>query len=356
MFIPIFTLSFVTYVNAAIGNFECLQDNSGASKGADWWIQYKLADGLDSFVISDTVAQWAAVAVNAATSPTVYTFNQYLAAKAADKIEAAVLAYNNHPPFIRRSLKSSSSKGFIAWGAEAGKAIWVIHTMDKFVNLELVDSTTLFNYAPLQDKAGMLMCLTFSYNLNEWAEALLYEDAVIYFWQMPKTPGATQTAFAAPAIQKLLSKEAPRSHFSKYTKTMTTASQTAPVKIHTISKFGNNFSLDMYISLILKILYKPIRVWTGEGTNIQPSFCKPPLLIENVVGPINIGDKEINFRQDTARWSIVNDTLNLFCLSTVGREKEKVDIPSGVVCIEQPTVHSLFTTLAADSITKICKR
>ncbi|KRX52338.1 hypothetical protein T09_12806 [Trichinella sp. T9] len=114
MFILIFTLSFVTYVNAAIGNFECLQDNGGASKGADCnlikWIQYKLAEGLDSFVISDTVAQWAAVAVNAATSPTVYTFDQYLAANAADKVEAAVLAYNSHPPFLRRSLKSSSSK------------------------------------------------------------------------------------------------------------------------------------------------------------------------------------------------------------------------------------------------------
>ncbi|KRZ88618.1 Plancitoxin-1 [Trichinella sp. T8] len=337
---------FVTYVNAAIGNFECLQDNGGA------WIQYKLAEGLDSFVISDTVAQWAAVAVNAATSPTVYTFDQYLAANAGDKVEAAVLAYNSHPPFLRRSLKSSSSKGFIAWGAEAGKAIWVIHTMNKFVNLELVDSKTLFNYAPLQDKAGMLMCLTFSYNLNEWAEALLYEDAVIYFWQMPKTPGLTQTAFRTPAIQALLNKETPRSHFSKYTKTMTTASQTAPVKIHTISKFGNN----MYISLILKILHKPIRVWTGKGANIQPSFCKPPLLIENVVGPFNIGDKEINFPKDTARWSVVDDTLNLFCLSTVGREKDKVEIPSGVVCIEQSTVHSLFKTFAADNITQICKQ
>ncbi|KRX77484.1 Plancitoxin-1 [Trichinella sp. T6] len=246
--------------------------------------------------------------------------------------------------------------GFIAWGAEAGKAIWVIHTMDKFVNLELVDSKTLFNYAPLQDKAGMLMCLTFSYNLNEWAEALLYEDAVIYFWQMPKTPGLTQTAFRTPAIQALLNKETPRSHFSKYTKTMTTASQTAPVKIHTISKFGNSFSLDMYISLILKILHKPIRVWTGKGANIQPSFCKPPLLIENVVGPFNIGDKEINFPKDTARWSVVDDTLNLFCLSTVGREKNKVEIPSGVVCIEQSTVHSLFKTFAADNITQTCKQ
>ncbi|KRX52547.1 Plancitoxin-1, partial [Trichinella sp. T9] len=245
---------------------------------------------------------------------------------------------------------------FIAWGAEAGKAIWVIHTMDKFVNLELVDSKTLFNYAPLQDKAGMLMCLTFSYNLNEWAEALLYEDAVIYFWQMPKTPGLTQTAFRTPAIQALLNKETPRSHFSKYTKTMTTASQTAPVKIHTISKFGNSFSLDMYISLILKILHKPIRVWTGKGANIQPSFCKRPLLIENVVGPFNIGDKEINFRKDTARWSVVDDTLNLFCLSTVGREKNKVEIPSGVVCIEQSTVHNLFKTFAADNITQICKQ
>ncbi|KRX77873.1 hypothetical protein T06_1767 [Trichinella sp. T6] len=115
MLILIFTLSFVTYVNAAIGNFECLQDNGGTSKGADCnlikWIQYKLAEGLDSFVISDTVAQWAAVAVNAATSPTVYTFDQYLAANAGDKVEAAVLAYNSQPPFLRRSLKSSSSKG-----------------------------------------------------------------------------------------------------------------------------------------------------------------------------------------------------------------------------------------------------
>ncbi|XP_003366204.1 conserved hypothetical protein, partial [Trichinella spiralis] len=131
------------HIYAAIGDFECKQD----AAGAEWTVQYKVKDNVDSYIITNTAAaDWRDIAINNANSPMVLTLDQYFKA-AADKVDAAIIAYNNLPPGAVRPNAESTAKDF-----------------------NIADASLLLDN--LIEKAALFMCLTIDYKNTAWGKEM----------------------------------------------------------------------------------------------------------------------------------------------------------------------------------------
>ncbi|KRZ53378.1 Plancitoxin-1 [Trichinella nativa] len=320
------------------------------------WIQYKGPGGIDSYVITDVNnTDWHYVTIDNITSPLIETLDQYMTLTDPNKAEVALVAYNSFPPYFRRPVSQSLSKGLVAWGEQSGYAFWMVHTISKFPNLHEANSPAVYAFAEANEKAAMIMCLSIEYQDPMWAKVAYYEDAVVFYYRSPKTPGPTQSAFNVPDIQTLLGDTYPSLPSSYYSSSMQTAGVPSnPTNIFVAAKYGS-FPQDMYMSLVLRTLKQSLRVWTGRGPHVYESLCNTNITIENVYGETTIGKSIFSAEVDTARWSISKVGVGkYFCLSNSGRERYLSNHPSGVVCIENEAVHNIFSKCATDDITQTC--
>ncbi|KRX94261.1 Plancitoxin-1, partial [Trichinella pseudospiralis] len=354
----LFLLGIQLIVETKIGQFVCRRHDydKNAATYTDWWIQYKGPDGTDSYVITDVNnTEWHYVPVDNVTSPLIETIDQYVTLSDADKAEAALVAYNSFPPYFRRPISQSSSRGVVGWGDESGYAFWLVHTISKFPNFHEANSPAVYAFAQANEKAAMIMCLSIEYQNSMWAKVAYYEDPVVFYYRSPQTAGPTQDAFNAPEIQTLLGDSFPSLPSSYYSSSMKTAGVPSdPANIFVAAKYGS-FPRDMYMSLIIRTLKQSLRVWTGRGPHIFESLCNTNITIENVYGEMMIGQSTFSAAVDTARWSISKVGVGkYFCLSNSGRERYLSNYPSGVVCIENEAVHNIFSKCASDEITQTC--
>ncbi|KRY14274.1 Plancitoxin-1 [Trichinella patagoniensis] len=312
--------------------------------------------GIDSYVITDVNnTDWHYVTIDNITSPLIETLDQYMTLTDPNKAEVALVAYNSFPPYFRRPVSQSLSKGLVAWGEQSGYAFWMVHTISKFPNLHEANSPAVYAFAEANEKAAMIMCLSIEYQDSMWAKVAYYEDAVVFYYRSPKTAGPTQTAFNAPDIQTLLGDSYPSLPYSYYSSSMQTAGVPSnPTNIFVAAKYGS-FPQDLYMSLVLRTLKQSLRVWTGRGPHVFESLCNTNITIENVYGETIIGKSIFSAEVDTARWSISKVGVGkYFCLSNSGRERYLSNYPSGVVCIENEAVHNIFSKCATDDITQTC--
>ncbi|KRY41533.1 Plancitoxin-1 [Trichinella spiralis] len=312
--------------------------------------------GIDSYVITDVNnTDWHYVPIDNITSPLIETLDQYLTLTDPNKAEVALVAYNSFPPYFRRPVSQSLSRGLVAWGDQSGYAFWMVHTISKFPNLHQANSPAVYAFAEANEKAAMIMCLSIEYQNSMWAKVAYYEDAVVFYYRSPRTPGPTQSAFNVPDIQTLLGDSYPSLPSSYYSSLMQTAGVPSnPTNIFVAAKYGS-FPQDMYMSLVIRTLKQSLRVWTGRGPHVFESLCNTNITIENVYGETIIGNSIFSAEVDTARWSISKVGVGkYFCLSNSGRERYLSNYPSGVVCIENEAVHNIFSKYATDEITQTC--
>ncbi|KRZ02074.1 Deoxyribonuclease-2-alpha [Trichinella zimbabwensis] len=347
-FFVLFLLGIQLIVETKVGQFVCRRHDydKNAATYTDWWIQYKGPDGID---------KWLYVPIDNVTSPLIETIDQYVTLPDVDKAEVALVAYNSFPPYFRRPVSQSSSRGVVAWGDETGYAFWLVHTISRFPNLHEANSPAVYAFAQANEKAAMIMCLSIEYQDSMWAKVAYYEDAVVFYYRSPQTAGATQDAFNVPDIQTLLGDSFPSLPSSYYSSSMKTAGVPSdPANIFVAAKYGS-FPRDMYMSLIVRTLKQSLRVWTGRGPHVFESLCNTNITIENVYGEMIIGKSTFSAALDTARWSISKVGVGkYFCLSNSGRERYLSNYPSGVVCIENEAVHNMFSKCATDEITQTC--
>ncbi|KRX52331.1 Plancitoxin-1 [Trichinella sp. T9] len=343
-FFVLFLLGIHLVVEAQLGQFVCRRHDyaQNAATYTDWWIQYKGPD-------------WHYVTIDNITSPLIETLDQYMTLTDPNKAEVALVAYNSFPPYFRRPVSQSLSKGLVAWGEQSGYAFWMVHTISKFPNLHEANSPAVYAFAEANEKAAMIMCLSIEYQDSMWAKVAYYEDAVVFYYRSPKTPGPTQSAFNVPDIQTLLGDTYPSLPSSYYSSSMQTAGVPSnPTNIFVAAKYGS-FPQDMYMSLVLRTLKQSLRVWTGRGPHVFESLCNTNITIENVYGETTIGKSIFSAEVDTARWSISKVGVGkYFCLSNSGRERYLSNHPSGVVCIENEAVHNIFSKCATNDITQTC--
>ncbi|KAL1244173.1 Plancitoxin-1 [Trichinella spiralis] len=357
-FFVLFLLGIHLVVEAQLGQFVCRRHDyvQNAATYTDWWIQYKGPGGIDSYVITDVNnTDWHYVPIDNITSPLIETLDQYLTLTDPNKAEVALVAYNSFPPYFRRPVSQSLSRGLVAWGDQSGYAFWMVHTISKFPNLHQANSPAVYAFAEANEKAAMIMCLSIEYQNSMWAKVAYYEDAVVFYYRSPRTPGPTQSAFNVPDIQTLLGDSYPSLPSSYYSSLMQTAGVPSnPTNIFVAAKYGS-FPQDMYMSLVIRTLKQSLRVWTGRGPHVFESLCNTNITIENVYGETIIGNSIFSAEVDTARWSISKVGVGkYFCLSNSGRERYLSNYPSGVVCIENEAVHNIFSKYATDEITQTC--
>ncbi|KRZ02075.1 Plancitoxin-1 [Trichinella zimbabwensis] len=308
-------------------------------------VQYKMKDNVDSYIITNTAAaDWRDIAINNANSPMVLTLDQYFKA-AGDKVDAAIIAYNDLPPGAVRPNAESTAKGLVAWGADTGKAFWYVHTMHKFPDFKIADASLLLD--DLIEKAALFMCLTIDYKNTAWAKALLFEKPLIYFSQKPQAVSDAQVVFLEEDITNLLNESPVTLPNNIYSKNVTTTGAT-PIVIHYIARYSSKTAQgEIYSRLIAPALQSSVRIWTG--TSKLNSYCSGTYKIENVEGPIKIKTHELTKQYDTSVWSVTTTGEKKFCLSNVERESASFKA-GGVICVVQSNIQGLFSALASDDI------
>ncbi|KHJ45788.1 deoxyribonuclease II [Trichuris suis] len=270
----------------------------------------------------------------------------------ATKPEYNLIAFSNYPPLFRRCVEcGSNARGVLAWRDEDG---WFLsHTVEKWPDF----SKTAFE-APPAGKANLIICVTVPLaSYGPLGTAFEYQDPMIYYYISATKQGATNTLDSIPSMKALV--QGSTQPYSPYTLnykfTVGGATQT-PALI--MSKLPKAFQ-DVYSSYMTMVLKQNLVVWSSPGNKpLLPSYCSGQYKVENVKSnSITVKDTLITRRQDTSNWAASKTpaTSAVFCVSSAPRTQAAISLGSGVLCLEQQAVQTLFSTIAVTAGIEECK-
>ncbi|KFD70899.1 hypothetical protein M514_17021 [Trichuris suis] len=192
---------------------------------------------------------------------------------------------------------------------------------------------------------------------NARGTAFEYQDPMIYYYISATKQGATNTLDSIPSMKALV--QGSTQPYSPYTLnykfTVGGATQT-PALI--MSKLPKAFQ-DVYSSYMTMVLKQNLVVWSSPGNKpLLPSYCSGQYKVENVKSnSITVKDTLITRRQDTSNWAASKTpaTSAVFCVSSAPRTQAAISLGSGVLCLEQQAVQTLFSTIAVTAGIEECK-
>lgn len=299
----------------------------------DWWVVYKLPNGLqygytDSTLPGDAMVPHSGTLNSTDTSAFTETLKQVYDASSS----TAFVAYNDETPAGKTSASHAHAKGILL--SSSSSAFWLIHSVPKLPDLTL----TSFKWTASDTYGQTMLCISLSPSAaNTAAEQLQIMHPLIYDSALPSSLKTT-----LPAFGPLINGDSP----TELQRTVTLTSRGSYKFVH-FAKSGD-WGQHLYEDLV-EPYYKQAFNWeTWRRTPAMDSYCTPTYKYDSMnVAYISMGadDGETwHYTKDHAKWGAsVDSSAGIVCIGDINRMSSQAQRGGGTACL---TSTDLYGTMA----------